>query len=83
MRPTAWAIAITGATALALVLGLMAGARPLTPGQLLGVLLAPDGKIDSILVWTLRLPRSLVATAAGAGLGVSGYLLQTLTRNPL
>lgn len=83
LRPTAWAIAITGATALALVLGLMAGARPLTPGQLLGVLLTPDGKIDSILVWTLRLPRSLVATAAGAGLGVSGYLLQTLTRNPL
>ncbi|MFX4732747.1 iron chelate uptake ABC transporter family permease subunit, partial [Acinetobacter baumannii] len=69
--------------ALALVLGLMAGTRPLTPGQLLAVLLAPDGKIDSILVWTLRLPRSLVAIVAGAGLGVSGYLLQTLTRNPL
>ncbi len=42
-----------------------------------------DGKIDSIFVWTLRLPRSLAAFVGGAGLAVSGYLLQTLTRNPL
>src|SRR5262249_26193772 len=53
------------------------------PRALWTVLLAPDGKIDSILVWTLRLPRSLAAFIGGAGLGVSGYLLQTLTRNPL
>ncbi|WP_281405669.1 iron ABC transporter permease [Mesorhizobium sp. B2-3-4] len=63
--------------------GLMIGTKPLSPHAVISALLAPDGKIDSILVWTLRLPRSLVAFVAGAGLGVSGYLLQTLTRNPL
>ncbi len=82
-RTAAWTIAIAAAAVVVMVLGLMAGTRPLAPGQLLAVLLAPDGRIDSILVWTLRLPRSLVAVVAGAGLGVSGYLLQTLTRNPL
>ncbi|MCK7616038.1 FecCD family ABC transporter permease [Roseibium sediminicola] len=63
--------------------GLLAGARPIAPDALLAALLAPDEKIDSIIVWVLRLPRSLVAYCAGAGLGVSGYLLQSLTRNPL
>lgn len=63
--------------------GLLVGARPLAPQALVSALLWPDGKIDSILVWTLRLPRSLAAFIGGAGLGVSGYLLQTLTRNPL
>ncbi len=67
----------------AFFIGLMIGERPLTFGKLLSVLLAPDGKIDSILVLTLRLPRSLNAFLSGMGLAVSGYVLQTLTRNPL
>jgi len=63
--------------------GLMPGAKILSFGDVVRVLIAPDGKIESILVWTLRLPRSLAAATAGAGLAVSGYLLQSLTRNPL
>lgn len=63
--------------------GLMIGAKPLAPQAVMSALFAPDGKVDSILVWTLRLPRSLAAFVGGAGLAVSGYLLQTLTRNPL
>ncbi|MDO1583114.1 FecCD family ABC transporter permease [Rhizobium oryzicola] len=63
--------------------GLTVGTKPLSPAQALSALIYPDGKLDSILVWTLRLPRSLAAFAGGAGLAVSGYLLQTLTRNPL
>lgn len=61
----------------------MVGTRPLTPAALVPVLLSHDGGIDAVFVWTLRLPRSLAAFVAGAGLGVSGFLLQTLTRNPL
>lgn len=82
-RPFGWTLAITAAALLAAVAGLMAGTRPLTPAALIAVLLSPDGRIDSVLVWTLRLPRSLAAFVGGAGLGVSGFLLQTLTRNPL
>ncbi|HEV2505279.1 MAG TPA: iron ABC transporter permease [Mesorhizobium sp.] len=74
---------IVAATLLVTFLGLMPGAKTLPLHDVLRVLWAPDGKVESILVWTLRLPRSLAAAVAGAGLAVSGYLLQTLTRNPL
>jgi iron complex transport system permease protein len=38
--------------------------------------------IDSI-VWQLRLPRVLTAAAVGAGLALSGAVMQSITRNPL
>lgn len=71
------------ATLFIIAAGLMPGARMLSFEAVLRALASPDGKIESILVWTLRLPRSLAAATAGAGLAVSGYLLQSLTRNPL
>lgn len=42
----------------------------------------PSGPIDRIIV-DLRMPRALMAVAIGAGLGVVGLLLQTVTRNDL
>lgn len=74
---------IVVATILVILVGLMPGAKVLSTQAVWNALIAPDGKIESILVWTLRLPRSLAAATAGAGLAVSGYLLQSLTRNPL
>ncbi|SDA93777.1 iron ABC transporter permease [Sinorhizobium sp. NFACC03] len=71
------------ATFLVIVIGLMPGARNLPLDAVVRALVSADGKIETILVWTLRLPRSLAAATAGAGLAVSGYLLQSLTRNPL
>lgn len=35
------------------------------------------------IVWELRLPRVLTAAAVGAGLALSGAVMQALTRNPL
>lgn len=35
------------------------------------------------IVWGLRLPRTLIALAAGAMLGLAGAILQSATRNPL
>ncbi|TIV48558.1 MAG: iron ABC transporter permease, partial [Mesorhizobium sp.] len=43
---------------------------------------AVPGPVGSIVV-DLRLPRTLLAIAVGAGLGVVGALLQTVTRNDL
>lgn len=83
IRMLALTTAVVSASMLVIVGGLLFGTRPVPPALLWQVLMHPDGKIDSILVWTLRLPRSLVALIAGAGLGISGYLLQSLTRNPL
>lgn len=40
-------------------------------------------RIEDGIVWQLRLPRVLTAAAVGAGLAVSGAIMQALTRNPL
>lgn len=43
---------------------------------------APERLVDAT-VWQLRLPRVLTAAAVGAGLAISGVVMQALTRNPL
>lgn len=83
VRPISWIFGIAAAVVFIVFTGLLVGVRSLTPEQLVSILLSPDDQIDTVLVWTLRLPRSLVAFVSGAGLGISGFLLQTLTRNPL
>jgi iron complex transport system permease protein len=37
----------------------------------------------SYIIWELRFPRAVTAVLAGAGLSVSGLIMQTLFRNPL
>ncbi|RKE86238.1 iron ABC transporter permease [Rhizobium sp. AG855] len=83
MRAVILLVALLAAAAVVIAAGLTFGTKPLAAEAALRALFRPDGKLDSILVWALRLPRSLVAFVGGAGLAVSGYLLQTLTRNPL
>lgn len=46
------------------------------------VLRCPDSLTETIL-WDIRLPRVLMAILVGAGLALSGAMLQTCTRNPL
>ncbi|WP_306368420.1 iron ABC transporter permease [Nocardiopsis sp. CC223A] len=49
----------------------------------LGVTDIPVRVSKDAIVWNDRLPRSLVAAACGAGLGLCGVILQSLLRNPL
>lgn len=42
-----------------------------------------DGGIDATILFRTRLPRVLLAIAVGAGLAMSGTVLQALLRNPL
>jgi len=41
------------------------------------------GVPDGLILWQIRLPRTLLAALVGAGLGVSGAVLQGALRNPL
>lgn len=64
-------------TALTL-LSLMIGKYPLTPALLLG------GDPQALRVFvTLRVPRTCMGLLGGFGLGVAGYVFQTIFRNPL
>ncbi len=38
---------------------------------------------DEIIIWNIRLPRVVMAVVAGAGLAVSGAVMQGVMRNPL
>ncbi len=45
--------------------------------------LSGDNSLDAIVIGEIRLPRTLLALAVGAALGLSGAALQGLLRNPL
>lgn len=79
---------VTGVLALLLVLltgyALTVGKLPVSLGEALSMLAGnpgPDG-VDYVF-WVVRLPRVITALLVGAALGVSGAIVQSLTRNPL
>ncbi|WP_108126191.1 FecCD family ABC transporter permease [Saccharospirillum mangrovi] len=59
------------------------GSSYLSPADVAGAIWQPDTSEHRFVVQTLRLPRALLALMVGAGLGVSGAILQRLVRNPL
>jgi len=65
------------------LLSLAIGSKNLSIGEVWSGLLAGDGSRESIIVWQLRMPRTVLAILAGAALAVSGVLMQALTRNSL
>ncbi|TYB41821.1 iron ABC transporter permease [Actinomadura chibensis] len=69
--------------AAAAVWNLVEGASGLSVHAVLGAVFAPDGGGEDVLVRQVRLPRVAAALVVGAGLGVSGALFQSVTRNPL
>lgn len=42
-----------------------------------------DSRLDDFIVWEKRLPRAVFAIIAGAGLAVSGAIMQSIMKNPL
>lgn len=74
------------AMALLLLLGasVMLGSHALSTQAIWQTLFgtAPSQTAETV-VWTLRLPRALVAMMAGAVFALSGAILQNVTRNPL
>lgn len=65
------------------VLSLVFGAVTLRLPEALHAVVSDTGEFERLVVWDLRLPRFLDAVLVGAALGVSGALLQVVTRNPL
>ena len=81
MSRRAWVwLGLVALFALALFLGLLVGAVPLSPAQVLAGLINPESEP---VVFAIRLPRVLGAALVGAALGVSGAAYQGLFKNPL
>ena len=86
-------LALTLGIGLAVVLlGIALGSVWIAPGQIFGIVghrmfgtplpaHIPDTAVS--IVWSLRLPRVLLAFLAGGALSVSGAVMQSVLRNPL
>lgn len=59
------------------------GSGKMTAGQALQTLLGQGNRLQELMLFRIRLPRVLAVMVAGAALGLSGCLIQTLVRNRL
>ncbi len=70
-------------TLAAAVGSLLFGAVDLSVARLIAAAMGDGDKVASIILFDLRLPRTLLALAVGAMLGLAGAALQGYLRNPL
>ncbi|WP_257424885.1 FecCD family ABC transporter permease [Nocardioides carbamazepini] len=66
-----------------LALSVMIGSTAIAPSVVWDALFHPSDDIDQFAIRDYRLPRTVVGLVVGAALGLSGALIQALTRNPL
>lgn len=66
-----------------IIMSLGVGARNITSPDILAALRHYGDPTNSHIIWGRRIPRTLIAIAAGASLSLAGVLIQALTRNPL
>lgn len=80
-------VLVTVIVALLLLLSLLSvalGALSIPLDQVAGTLFGhPPGRLVDNVIWSVRVPRTLTGLCTGAALGLSGALMQALTRNPL
>lgn len=92
MRPHAPQVlaALAAALTIAVVVAIGQGAVALTPGEVIAALadrvgfaLGNVSERDAAIVWSVRLPRVVLAILVGAALGCAGAALQGVVRNAL
>jgi iron complex transport system permease protein len=59
------------------------GSKTISPVTVIRALLGNADSSDSMIIFSLRMPRVLIAVLVGSALAVSGALLQGIVRNPL
>ena len=68
---------------LLMLISLGTGPVWLSPVEVAKALLGAGGDVQQVIVWEIRLPRTILGLAIGGILGLSGAALQGLLRNPL
>lgn len=66
-----------------IIVSLLVGAVWLSPAELFREAMQQQPHLGLLIISELRLPRTVLACLVGAALGLSGAVLQGLTRNPL
>lgn len=83
LRPLLVLLGASLAAFVLLVVNLGFGDYHIAPGQVVSTLLGGGDYGDQLVIFDLRMPRSLAGLLVGASLGLSGAIIQTLARNPL
>lgn len=83
--PRRLATIVVGLVLLALlaVASLFIGSGDIPPAEAWRLLLEGDGSSNAVIVREYRVPRTLLAIVVGIALGLSGAIIQAITRNPL
>lgn len=74
-------LAVANLAAVVICVGL--GSKTISPAGVIRALLGIGDSSDSMIIFSLRMPRVLIAVMVGSALAVSGALLQGIVRNPL
>jgi len=65
------------------LLSIASGPINISLSQVVHLLMHRDNSTDSIIIYSSRLPRTIVAIFAGAAFAVAGCIMQAVSRNPL
>lgn len=74
---------LLGALLLTFLLNLSLGSYLIPPADLLTAIIDSTSGTERFILMEYRLPKAIIAIAAGAGLSLAGLLMQLLFRNPL
>lgn len=87
LRRRAWFVgAALLALSLLMLLDLTTGPSPMTASEAVAALWAGPAATDrtaSAIIWSIRLPMTLMGALVGASLGIAGLQMQTILDNPL
>lgn len=76
-------VVAVGILLLVCVLSIMIGAKPVPLGDVWHGLFQNSGTGNDVIIHDVRVPRTLLGLLVGVALGLSGAVMQGLTRNPL
>lgn len=74
---------LLAAVVIAAVVCLFVGSSSMSVGETLNAILGRGTNAHSRIIWNIRMPRVLAAVIAGAGLSVSGLIMQTSLNNAM
>jgi len=68
---------------LAIIASLALGEAMLSPAEILSAILGTSNETSRIIIFDIRMPRTIVGASVGAALAASGAVMQAYFRNPL
>ncbi len=82
-RKRLFIVCMLGLLSVGVVASLLIGAYHVGAREVVEAIIGRGEGKSAVLVWSIRLPRTVAALVVGAGLALSGLTLQSLLRNPL